>query len=227
MRIGILAAMDKEVALLRPMLENMEETEFDGRSAFVGYIGNHEVCVMKCGIGKVNSALNAFRMISHFHPHIVINSGVAGGADASMKVGSVLVATEAAYHDVWCGPGTEPGQMDGMPWRLPMDGRVVEACRRLQVSDMLRFGLICTGDKFISTPEEISNIKSVYPDALACDMESASIAHACRDCGVPFAVVRVVSDTPGQAENISQYKNFFSEAPEKTFRTVKGIIAAL
>ncbi len=64
----------------------------------------------------------------------------------------------------------------------------------------------------------------MYPDALACDMESASIAQACNDCGVPFAVVRVVSDTPGQADNISQYQNFWTEAPEKTFKSVKAII---
>lgn len=227
MRIGILAAMDKEVTLLTPLLENICETEFDGRIAFEGKIGDHEVCVMKCGIGKVNSALNAFRMIRHFSPDLVVNSGVAGGADSSMKVGSVLVADEAAYHDVWCGPGTEPGQMDGMPRRMTMDERVVSICRRLPDSDNFRFGLICTGDKFISTVEEVEHIKSLYPDALACDMESASIAQACRDCGVPFAVIRVVSDTPGQAENISQYKNFFSEAPEKTFHAVRGLIDRL
>lgn len=227
MRIGILAAMDKEVSLLKPLLEDINETEFDGRKAYTGCIGGHEVCVMKCGIGKVNSALNAFRMISHFNPDLVINSGVAGGADGSMRVGSVLVATEAAYHDVWCGPGTEPGQMDGMPRRIPMNEQVISICHVLPHSDRFRFGLICTGDRFISTPEEVAHIKSLYPDALACDMESASIAQACGDCNVPVAVIRVVSDTPGQAENLSQYKNFFEEAPEKTFHAVSALIERL
>ena len=61
-----------------------------------------------------------YRMIDGFRPELVVNSGVAGGADASMKVGSLLIATEAAYHDVWCGPGTEWGQIDGMPRRFAM-----------------------------------------------------------------------------------------------------------
>lgn len=227
MRIGILAAMDKELMLLQPLLEKIRETKIDGRDAWEGKIGENDICMMKCGIGKVNSALNAYRMIRHFHPDLVINSGVAGGADAMVKIGSLLVATEAAYHDVWCGPGTEPGQMDGMPLRIPMDEKVVSACHQLPESEKFRFGLICTGDRFISTPEEVAQIKSLYPDALACDMESASIAQACRDCNVPFAVIRVVSDTPGNGENISQYKNFFSEAPEKTFQAVSGLIKSL
>ncbi|MDE5848799.1 MAG: 5'-methylthioadenosine/adenosylhomocysteine nucleosidase [Muribaculaceae bacterium] len=224
MKIGILAAMDKEVALLLPLLKDMKEVEFDGRKAHIGRIGNCEVCVMKCGIGKVNSALNAYRLIESFHPDLVINSGVAGGADASMAVGSLLVATEAAYHDVWCGPGSEWGQIDGMPRRFAMDEALVNACRRLPALGEARFGLICSGDRFISKVEEVDFIKSAFPDALACDMESASIAHACLDKGVPFAVVRVVSDTPGQADNISQYKDFWTTAPEKTFHALKSII---
>lgn len=227
MKIGILAAMDKEVNLLLPILNDVIETDFDGISAHVGTIDNHEVCLMKCGIGKVNSALNAFRIIQHFQPELIINSGVAGGADASMKVGSLLIATEAAYYDVWCGPGTEWGCMDGVPKRFPMDKRVIECSKCIGVSDMLRYGLIVTGDKFVSTEDEIIQIKSLYPDALACDMESAAIAHACVERKVPFAVVRVVSDTPGQEDNISQYKNFFSEAPEKTFRTLKLLFERL
>ncbi len=226
MKIGILAAMDKEVALLLPLLENMSEVDLDGRKGYIGKIDSHEVCVMKCGIGKVSSALNAFRLIEYFHPDLVINSGVAGGADLSMKVGSLLVATEAAYHDVWCGPGTKFGHMDGQPERFAMDAKVIEACRR-NASPDVRFGLICSGDRFISKVEEVDFIKENYPEALACDMESASIAQACHDCGVPFAVIRVVSDTPGQADNISQYQNFWTEAPEKTFKSVKTIIETL
>lgn len=227
MKIGILAAMDKEVALLKPLMRDIKEKDFDGRKAYLGNVSHHEICLMKCGIGKVNSALNAFRMIERFHPDLVINSGVAGGADSSMKVGALLVATEAAYHDVWCGPGTEWGQMDGSPARFVMDETVTESCRQFPGSEAFRFGLIATGDRFISTVEDLNHIKSIYPEALACDMESASIAQACFDCNVPFAVLRVVSDTPGQADNISQYKNFFIEAPEKTFNVIKSLLEAL
>lgn len=224
MRIVILAAMDKEVELLLPLLSEMKVSDAEGCRVHIGNVSGHELCVMKCGIGKVNSALNAFRAIRFFNPDLVINSGVAGGADRSMKVGSVLIATSAAYHDVWCGPGTIPGQIDGMPQRFELDADTVEKCRRLPDSDEYRFGLICTGDRFISKAEEVAHIKEIYPDVLACDMESASIAHACRECGVPCSVIRVVSDTPGEADNISQYADFWTEAPVKTFRAVRYLL---
>lgn len=227
MKIVILAAMDKEISLLLPLLSDVKDIDVEGVHANYGKISRHDVFVMRCGIGKVNSALNAFRAIRFFKPDLVINSGVAGGADASMKVGSVLVATEAAYHDVWCGPGTLWGQIDGMPPRFEMAPDIVEKCASLPDSDEFRFGLICSGDRFISTAEEVEHIKNVYPDALACDMESASIAHTCRECGVPFNVIRVVSDTPGQAENLSQYANFWEKAPLKTFQVVRHLMEIL
>ena len=73
----------------------------------------------------------------------------------------------------------------------------------------------------------MAKIKASYPDAKACDMESASIAQTCFACGVPFMVVRVISDTPGSGNNFSQYTNFFSEAPEKTFRVLEEILLRL
>lgn len=227
MNIGLLAAMDKEVELLIPLMEKIRLTDFRGAKVYVGKMHHHDVCLMKCGIGKVNSALNAFRMIENFAPALIINSGVAGGADGSVKIGSLLVASEAAYHDVWCGPGTIEGQIQGCPARFQMDKNVIEKSKLLTESESFRYGLIATGDKFISKVEEVEHIKSLYPDALACDMESASIAQACYKCDVPFAVLRVVSDTPGQADNLSQYNNFFSEAPEKTFHAIRSLLEIL
>ncbi|MDE7160622.1 MAG: 5'-methylthioadenosine/adenosylhomocysteine nucleosidase [Muribaculaceae bacterium] len=227
MKIGILAAMQKELALLLPLLEGRKEESVDGLALHTGRIGGHEVAMMQCGIGKVNSALNTYRLIHAFSPELIINSGVAGGADKSMKIGTVLVAEYAAYHDVWCGPGTETGAADGMSVFLPAAEDVVATARRVLPEDGVRYGLICSGDRFISTAAEVRAIKKSFPSALACDMESASIAQVSLGCGVPFSIVRVVSDTPGEGENIEQYKDFWTEAPRKTFEVVKRIIDAL
>lgn len=227
MKIGILAAMQKELALMIPLVEGCERREIDGLPLYTGHIGNHEVALMQCGIGKVNSALNNYRLIHAFRPELIINSGVAGGADKSMRIGDLLVAEYAAYHDVWCGPGTEPGAADGMSVFLPADGLVIETAHRVLPEKGVRYGLICSGDRFISTAAELKTIKKVFPSALACDMESASIAQVCVGCGVPFNVLRVVSDTPGEGENIEQYKNFWSEAPQKTFEALRSLIGAI
>ncbi len=219
--------MQKELRLMLPLVEDLKETQIDGLPLYVGRMGGHEVALMQCGIGKVNSALNTYRLIHAFKPDLVINSGVAGGADKSMRIGTLLVAEYAAYHDVWCGPGTEPGAADGMSVFLPADGHVIEVARKVLPQDNVRYGLICSGDRFISTAAELKKIKEIFPTALACDMESASIAQVCVGCGVPFNVLRVVSDTPGEGENIEQYQNFWTEAPQKTFEAVRAILEAL
>ena len=176
----------------------------------------------KCGIGKVNAALNTYRLIENIHPDLVINSGVAGGASAKIRIGDVLIADRIAYHDVWCGPGTEYGAADGYERFFLPPSDVLDKCRENGMEAV--YGLICSGDKFIHTAEEVAEIRSRFPEVLAVDMESAAIAQTCKMCGVPVMIVRVMSDTPGEGDNISQYKDFWSDAPKKTFHCVEQII---
>lgn len=222
MRIAILAAMDKELNLLLSIMPGYEEIEIEGRKYYKGEIGGKEIIAGKCGIGKVNAALNTYRLIEAVNPDIVINSGVAGGASSNIKIGDVLIADKIAYHDVWCGPGTEYGAADGYDQFFIPSLKVVEKCRDNGINAV--FGLICSGDKFISKAEEVAEIRSYFPEVLAVDMESAAIAQTCEQCKVPFLIVRVMSDTPGEGDNISQYKDFWGEAPKKTFSCVEQII---
>lgn len=221
MKILILAAMDKEINLLIDLLDKPTELTLAGTHTWTGVIGSHQVSISKCGIGKVNSALNTYRLIQLMHPDIVINSGVAGGA--GIPIGTLLVAEKIAYHDVWCGPGTHYGQADENPLFFQTDDKILQLSKEFK----MEYGLICSGDKFISTPEEIAFIKSKFPEVKAVDMESASIAQTCFQCGTPFAIIRVVSDTPGEGENISQYKDFWDKAPKKTFDILSFILSKL
>lgn len=225
MKILILTAMDKEMQLVLNLLHQPVEIIIDGVSAFQGYIDSHEIIVSKCGIGKVNAALKTLTLIRAISPDLVINSGVAGGA--GVPVGTLLIADKVAYDDVWCGPGTTYGEADGFPlFFLPSD-RILQISKAGIRDNEVCFGLICSGDKFISTHEEISFIRTHFPEVKAVDMESAAIAQACYFTGTPFAIIRVVSDTPGEGENISQYQDFWKDAPHKTFKAVKTIIEAI
>lgn len=229
MKIAIIAAMQKELNLILNQLKHFTEYSMGEFTIYNGKFGNHDIFVSQCGIGKVNSALRTFRIITELKPELVINTGVAGGVDPSMRIGSVLVADAVAYHDVWCGPGTEYGAADGCPPLFKPCEKGVALMRDISAdhdSD-IRFGLLCSGDKFISKPSEVEEIKSNFPDALGCDMESASIAQTCCKAGVPFMVVRVMSDMPGGGENIAEYKNFWTVAPEKTFKVVADFIKRL
>lgn len=225
MRIAVLVAMDKEMALIKDLMSHIQEMEIGGGKMFRGELNGHEVYLGKCGIGKVNAAVNSYRVISEVTPDLVINSGVAGGA--GLPIGTVLVADRVAYSDVWCGPGTEYGEADGFPLYFKPAEIVISAARGIKDSESLAEGLICSSDKFISTHEQIQFIRSHFLDVKAVDMESAAIAQVCAMTSVPFAIVRVVSDTPGEGENISQYKDFWGKAPEKTFNVIRTILSQI
>lgn len=232
MSVLIVAAMGKELSLILHLMEKngpIEKENVDGTDVYAGVLAGRQVYAAQCGIGKVNSALCTDALIRRFNPELVINSGVAGGIDASMHIGDILVADSVAYHDVWCGPGTVPGAADGFDAVLLPSESHVALMRRVHPEgvDRYRYGLICSGDKFISTPEEVDTIKKIHPAGLGCDMESASIAQVCVRRGVPFMIIRVMSDMPGGGENLSEYQNFWEDAPKATFSAVESLMENL
>lgn len=228
MKIAIIAAMDKEVKLLLNIMPAYEEHDAEGLHFFTGEIGDKSVAISKCGIGKVNAAVNTYRLIKHFSPDLVINSGVAGSLDADKKIGDVLVADSVVYHDVWCGPGTLRGAADGFEQKmLPDENAFRTAIHVGGDRNDFHAGMIASGDIFVSDPEIVRQITSYFPEAVGCDMESGAIAQTCAMLGVPFLVVRVLSDCPGSGDNISEYKNFWSEAPEKTFSVLEQLLKTL
>ena len=87
--------------------------------------------------------------------------------------------------------------------------------------------MICSGDRFITSEEEIREIQALFPEVIAVDMESAAIAQICCLENVRFNIIRVVSDTPGSGKNLEQYTNFWNEAPEKTFKLIESVLSEL
>lgn len=220
--IGIIVAMGKELKLLLPLIEGIKSIEKDGFTIYSGIIGNHDIIAMQCGIGKVNAAVGTLTLLNNYHVDLIINTGVAGGADNSINVMDVIFGKNIAYHDVWCGPGTEYGVASGYPKYFESAADILSL---VTFDDTVKQGLICSGDKFISHIDEVNEIKSHYPKALAVDMESATIAQICFLRKVPFLCVRVISDSPGVNHNNSkQYDNFWEDAPKHIFEIVKDIL---
>ena len=225
MKIGIIVAMRKELDLLLPLIQDSEQSRMGGFVFYRGKMGEHDVMVMQCGIGKVNAALGALTLINSFLPDYIINSGVAGGADQSVNVMDVVAGERVAYHDVWCGPESVLGQVQDLPLYFEGASRLLDL---LPSRDDLHRGLICSGDQFIDTLESVNKIKGNFPDALAVDMESGAIAQVCHLNKVPFLALRVISDSPGASHNnTQQYLDFWTAAPQETFKMVKDIINKL
>ena len=224
MKIGIIVAMDKELQFLLPLLNHGKTLTVDGFELHQGTIGSSEVCIMKCGIGKVNAALGTRALIQAFAPELIINSGVAGGTGGTAKVLDVVAATAIGYHDVWCGPGTLWGQAADCPMRMECAPQIL-AAKALQNNPSVKFGVIASGDIFVDSRDVVDHVLGLYPDAVGVDMESGAIAQTCLRFSVEFACLRVISDTPGEvADNGAQYASFWQAAPQKTFEIIKEII---
>ncbi|MCH5215960.1 MAG: 5'-methylthioadenosine/adenosylhomocysteine nucleosidase [Muribaculaceae bacterium] len=222
--IVLIVAMSKELRLLLPLIKDLETHSIEGVTFYEGCVGNNRVIASQCGIGKVNAAIGAYSAIKCFSPDLVINTGVAGGASVDINVMDVVVADKIAYHDVWCGPGTEWGMAAGCPLYFECNDYYNTIAHNLEVDNVVP-GLICSGDQFIASIETIEQIKTNFPNVVAVDMESAAIAQVCYKQGVPFICLRVISDSPGASHNNSvQYENFWEEAPEHVFDIVSKLL---
>ena len=220
MKIGVIIAMDIEY---RKMCDAL-----GGRPQ--GIINGNEVVLWQCGIGKVNAAIGTINLITQHNPDCIISMGLAGGIDPSLEVTDVVVGSQTAYHDVWCGEGNEWGQVQGLPARFDADPKMLQCAKKVAESSKQRVlsGLICTGDQFISDKATQAEIKTRFPEALACEMESAAIAHTCFLRHVPFLSVRVVSDTPGNTDDHQQqWSDFLTFMSDKSFHFVKSFLEQL
>ena len=231
MKIGVLTAMTSEYEQLAVLLEGAAECSCNGISYLTGRVGENEIILRQCGIGKVNAALGAAELIRAFSPDAMVSTGVAGGIDCCLGVMDVVVSTSIVYHDVWCGMGCEYGQVQGMPTFFPAGENLWRKAVALnedpENSTRIHAGLICTGDQFITNREELDKIKSNFPAGLAVDMESAAIAQACYIYGVPFVSFRIISDTPGVDKHIEQYENFWGEMANRSFGVTKRFLSSL
>ena len=231
MRIGVISAMDSEHAQLSGRLQHKTEESTDGAFRYVcGDLGNNQLVLTQCGIGKVNAAVGAVELIKRHRPDCLISTGVAGGIDPMLQVTDVVVGKQVVYHDVWCGEGNAFGQVQGLPpvydasaallhHALSLDGKVTES--------RIHAGLICTGDRFITDREELTQIKQVFPTGMAVDMESAALAQVCHLYGVPFLSFRIISDTPGADHHWQQYTDFWGVMAERSFHSTWTFLSTL
>ena len=228
MRIAIIVAMDKEFIRIKELLEQVEETAIGGRSYTSGRLGNNELVLHQCGIGKVNAAIGVTELIRLFNPDLVVSTGCAGGASDMLEVTDVVVSSQLAYHDVYCGCAlgeTVYGQVQGMPARYTTPREIVE--KALACGERIHEGLIVTGDWFVDDREKMRSIIRLFPEAMAVDMESAAIAQTCHVFGIPFVSFRVISDIPLKDTKASQYHDFWAHVADTSFATTRRFLEQL
>lgn len=197
--IGIIGAMDDEVALFKEKMVIVNVTTIAQMDFYQGSIENRRVVVVKCGMGKVNAGLCAHILINNFSCTKIINTGVAGALDSRLEIGDIVVSTDAVQHDFTVEAiGFKKGEIPytGLYAFKADDYLKEEALKAIKNAkfDVNAYeGRICTGDQFISTKEQKETIVNNF-NGMCCEMEGAAVAQVCYLNNVPFVIIRAVSD---------------------------------
>lgn len=225
-KIAIIGAMPQEVEILRNLMLEAKVTEIANCKIFEGKINNRPVAVLQSGIGKVAAAMGTTLLIQLFKPDMIINTGSAGGLDANLNVGDVIISTEVRHHDVDVTAfGYEKGQLPANPAAFLPNAELVEVAKKQAEKLGLNAvsGLICSGDAFINGAEKIAQIRADFPQVAAVEMEAAAIAQVCHAMNVPFVVVRAISDVADKESHLS-FDEFLPLAAEKSSEMVLAML---
>ena len=222
--IGIIGAMDIEVDGIVSSMTNTTVEEISGVKYYNGILEGKEVVVARCGIGKVFAAICSQTMILKYNPCVIINTGVAGSLSSELDILDVAVANKVVQHDMDTSAIGDPkGLISGINViYFETDKYTTEKLQiaAIDSSCKTKMGIIASGDKFMSIPSEKQGIKSEF-DAIACEMEGASIGHVCYVNNVPFGVIRAISDSDGAEMD---YMTFAEKAAQNSIKITKKFV---
>ncbi|MEK3954065.1 adenosylhomocysteine nucleosidase [Psychrobacillus psychrotolerans] len=230
MKIAVIGAMEEEVELLRNEIENPETKSIANSEFTSGTYKNHEVVLLKSGIGKVNAAMSTSILLNEYKPDYVINTGSAGGYDPTLEVGAIVISDEVRHHDVDVTAfGYEIGQVPQLPAAFKADERLMKLAEEAVYEigkHQVATGLIATGDIFMHDPAKVEQVRNHFPQMKACEMEAAAVAQVCYQFEVPFVVIRALSDIAGKESSMS-FDEFLPVAAKHSTQIVLQVIGKL
>ena len=229
---GVIGAMESEVAQLRAALGNAEAREHSGLTFYSGTLGKSRVVLVKCGVGKVNAARCTQILIDKYAPDCVINTGIAGGIGEGLAVADVVIGAELVQHDFDAvnfgyarGNICEPEHRD-TPTVFRSDGALIAAFRAAAESVIdakrVKTGRIATGDLFVASAETKRDIAETF-GAIAAEMEGGAIAQVAAMAGVPFIVLRAISDL-ANGSSVSSFGEFEQETADLSASILRKLI---
>lgn len=226
--IGIIGAMDQEVADLVELMENPREEKRAGMTFRLGTLGGQETALVRSGVGKVNAAVAAEILADRYQCGALINTGVAGSLDAEINIGDIVLSTEALEHDMnVTGLGYARGVIpDQKVSVFPADKKLRKIGRKVceKVNPDIRVfeGRVVSGDIFVSDGSMKQNLAENM-QGICAEMEGASIAHVAWLNQIPYLVIRAISDkADGSAQE--DYPSFQKKAIFHTVRLVVGML---
>lgn len=228
MTIGIIGAMEEEVAILKEAMEIQETVEYAGMTFCKGRLCERDTVVVRSGIGKVNAAICAQVLVDKFQVDVLLNTGIAGSLDATIDIGDMVISTDLVEHDMDASIFGDPvGQIPRMDtFSFPSDPVLVEKAKEANAQanpDINTFtGRIVSGDQFVSSAEVKERLVTNF-QAKCTEMEGAAIAHAAYLNKVSCVIIRAISDKADNSATMD-YPTFEKKAIEHSVRLVQNLL---
>lgn len=227
--IGIIGAMDEEISQLVEKMSNVGSTELAGMVFYKGRLEDRDAVVVRSGIGKVNAAMCTQILVAYFHVDAVINTGVAGSLRSEIDIGDVVLSTDALQHDVDAtGFGYKPGVIPRMKTSVfeadqGLRTLAAEACARAVPEIGVHEGRVVSGDQFITDRDTKARLIRLF-DGSCTEMEGAAIAQAAYLNGIPFLIIRAISDKADDSASMD-YGEFEKRAIDHSVALLCDMIA--
>lgn len=229
--IGIIGAMDEEVAKVKEQMNQVEIKTLAGMDFYKGLLGSREVVVVRSGIGKVNAAICSQILADHYRVAAIINTGIAGSLRTEINIGDVVLSVDAIQHDMDAGGfGYAPGQIPRMDVLSFMADQhlleVAKSCCEKCIPEIgVHTGRIVSGDQFISDKHKKQWLTTTFA-GYCTEMEGAAIAQAAYLNNIPFLIIRAISDKADDSAKMD-YSEFEAAAIRHSVKLLTAIIGEL
>jgi len=227
--IGIIGAMSEEITYLKEKIEIVTTKNIIGLDFHVGkYCGNSIVLVIS-GIGKVNAGMCSQILADRFGVSAIINTGIAGSLRNEINIGDIVLSTDAVQHDMDAsGFGYQKGQIPRVDtFAFQADEKLLELameCNKRVNPDIQAFkGRVVSGDQFISDKDKKKWLIETF-GASCTEMEGAAIAQAAYLNGIPYLVIRAISDKADDSAGMD-YAVFEEQAIKHSVRLLLEMVS--
>ena len=229
--IGIIGAMEEEVAALKEQMRDVQVTRKASMEFNEGILEGKKVVVVRSGIGKVNAAVCTQILADDYHVEAVINTGIAGSLKNEINIGDIVLSTDVVHHDMDAvGFGYEKGQIPQMEvFSFPADEAMAalgeKICKEVNPEIQVFCGRVASGDQFISDKGVKGRIISEF-QAYCTEMEGAAIGQTAWLNQIPFLIVRAISDKADDSATVD-YPAFEAQAIEHCVRLTQNMVKYL
>ena len=227
-KIGIIGAMENEVADLKKATKNIKTTKKAGMEFYEGVLEGSPVVIVRSGLGKVNAAICAQILVDQFQVNAIINTGMGGSLHDKLKIDDIVISTDVLYHDMDAvGFGYKLGQVPQMEvFSFVADKKLAtlakKICLEVNPEVQVMSGRILSGDKFIADQSTKTWLVEQF-GGICTEMEGAAIAHTAYLNDVPFVIIRAIADNADCSID-EHHQNFQAEAAKHCVRLIKNLL---